>query len=262
MQFVEAHGARIPQIGLGTMTLKDNVCVQAVKDALGRHAVLHLCCHGIANTRQPLQGGLWMAGQEMLTVQDVMERLMAVAGLDVRRHEHDPAVIAADQDFPGYEMPRTHLPVVVGRLGGSRSGRRAIVLGHVDVVPVGDPAQWRADPFEPQMEDGRLVGRGACDMKGGVAATLAAFRAVRAVTNEGADLAGEAILVSVPSEEDGGAGTLAAIRDGYVGDVAIIPEPTGLQVVTVHAGAITFRLTVPRKNAHASTRARVFRPRS
>jgi acetylornithine deacetylase len=179
---------------------------------------------------------------------------MAEAGLDVRRHEHDPTVIAADPDFAGYEMPRTHLPVVVGRLGGSRPGRRAIVLGHVDVVPVGDPAQWRADPFAPHMEDGRLVGRGACDMKGGVAATLAAFRAVRAVTNEGADLAGEAILVSVPSEEDGGAGTLAAIRDGYVGDVAIIPEPTGLRIVTVHAGAITFRLTVPGKNAHASTR--------
>jgi acetylornithine deacetylase len=91
-------------------------------------------------------------------------------------------------------------------------------------------------------------------MKGGVAAGLAAIRAVGAVTRGGADLAGEALFVSVPSEEDGGAGTLAAIRDGCVGDVAIIPEPTGMEIVTVHAGAITFRLTVPGKNAHASTR--------
>ncbi len=187
-------------------------------------------------------------------VQDLMERLMADAGLAVSRHEHDPAAVAADPDFPGYEMPRTHLPVVVGRVGGTRPGRRAIVLGHVDVVPVGDPGQWRTPPFEPREVDGQLVGRGACDMKGGVAAGLAAMRAVAAVTRGGADLAGEAVFVSVPSEEDGGAGTLAAIRDGYVGDVAIIPEPTGMEIVTVHAGAITFTLTVPGKNAHASTR--------
>lgn len=187
-------------------------------------------------------------------VQDLMERLMASAGLEVRRDEHDPSAVAADPDFPGYEMPREHLPTVVGRLRGTRPGRRAIVLGHVDVVPVGDEGQWLSPPFEPREEDGRLVGRGACDMKGGVAAGLAALRAVAAVTGGGADLAGEAVFVSVPAEEDGGAGTLAAIRDGWIGDTAVIPEPTGMEIVTVHAGAITFRLTVPGKNAHASTR--------
>lgn len=187
-------------------------------------------------------------------VQALMQRLMADAGLSVERHEHDPSVVATDPDFPGYEMPREHLPTVTGVLRGSRAGRTAILLGHVDVVPTGDLAQWDGDPFEPRVVDGRLVGRGACDMKGGVAAALAAIRAVARVTNGGAELAGEAVLVSVPSEEDGGAGTLAAIRDGYVGDVAIIPEPTELEVVTAHAGAITFRLAVPGKNAHASMR--------
>jgi acetylornithine deacetylase len=52
------------------------------------------------------------------------------------------------------------------------------------------------------------------------------------------------MFVSVPSEEDGGAGMLAAIRAGVGGDAAVIPEPSGLQVVTAHAGAITFRLTI------------------
>ncbi len=58
----------------------------------------------------------------------------------------------------------------------------------------------------------------------------------------------------VPSEEDGGQGTLAAIRAGATGDLAIITEPSNLDVVVAHAGAITFRLTVPGRAAHASQR--------
>ena len=58
----------------------------------------------------------------------------------------------------------------------------------------------------------------------------------------------------VPSEEDGGQGTLAAIRAGATGDMAIIPEPSALDIVVAHAGAITFRLTVPGRAAHASQR--------
>jgi len=90
-------------------------------------------------------------------------------------------------------------------------------------------------------------------MKGGLVAALTAIRSV-ATTVGTSGLAGEVVLVGVPSEEDGGAGTFAAIRAGYVGDAAVIPEPTRLEIVTVSAGAITFRLTVPGRAAHASTR--------
>jgi acetylornithine deacetylase len=90
-------------------------------------------------------------------------------------------------------------------------------------------------------------------MKGGLVAALEAMRAVsRAVGPDG--LAGEVILLGVPSEEDGRAGTFAAIRAGYAGDAAVIPEPTRLDVVAISAGAITFRLAVPGRAAHASTR--------
>ncbi len=61
-------------------------------------------------------------------------------------------------------------------------------------------------------------------------------------------------MALVPSEEDGGQGTLAAIRAGVTGDLAIIPEPSNLDIVVAHAGAITFRLTVPGRAAHASQR--------
>ena len=104
-----------------------------------------------------------------------------------------------------------------------------------------------------------MTGRGTCDMKGGVAAAVEALRAVASLAGpDGAlpePLAGEALFVGVPSEEDGGPGTLAAIRAGWTGDAAVVTEPTRLAVVTAGAGAITFRLTVPGRAAHASTRA-------
>ena len=178
-------------------------------------------------------------------------RALSELGLAVEVVTPDPAAIRADPDWPGEEMARTSLPVVIGRAGNG--GRRLILSGHLDVVPPGDPATWTVDPWAGEVRDGALYGRGACDMKGGVAAILAAVRALGA---GGAlkRLDGELLVVLVPSEEDGGQGTLAAIRAGAVGDLAIITEPSNLDVVVAHAGAITFRLTVPGKAAHASQR--------
>ncbi len=175
------------------------------------------------------------------------------AGLGVHAWDADSSALARDPAFPGMEVPRTVLPLVAGTLRGSRPGRRLLLVAHTDVVPPGDPATWTTPPFAPEIRDGRAYGRGTCDMKGGLVAALAAIRAVAATVGT-SGLAGEAILVGVPSEEDGGAGTFAAIRAGYVGDAAVIPEPTRLEIVTVSAGAITFRLTVPGRAAHASTR--------
>ena len=186
-------------------------------------------------------------------VQDLMAALMAEAGLAVERVETDPAVLARDPDFPGVEMPRDRLPVVAGRLRGAKAGPRVLIVAHVDVVPPGDPSTWTTPPFAPDVRDGELYGRGANDMKGGLVAGLAAMRALAAVADP-IDLAGEAVFVTVPAEEDGGAGMLAAIRAGYVGEMAVITEPTNLDIVVTQAGAITFRLIVPGKAAHASMR--------
>ena len=176
-------------------------------------------------------------GQVGLTVETVRPELDSV--------RDDPA-------WPGEEMPRSSLPVVIGRAGRT-GGRRVVLSGHLDVVPPGDPATWTVDPWAGEIRDGAIYGRGACDMKGGVAAILAAVRALQA-SGDLEQLAGELIVALVPSEEDGGQGTLAAIRAGATGDVAIITEPSDLDVVVAHAGAITFRLTVPGRAAHASRR--------
>jgi acetylornithine deacetylase len=185
-------------------------------------------------------------------VQDVVADLLAEAGASVERLEPDPAQARQDPDWPGEEMPRDRLPIVLGRLGRP-GGRRIVLVGHVDVVPIGDPATWTRDPWAAERDGDRLYGRGAVDMKGGVASILAV---VRALTQTGLAerLEGEVLVASVPSEEDGGQGMLAAIRAGATGDMAVITEPTGLDVVIAHAGAITFRLSVPGRAAHASVR--------
>ena len=186
-------------------------------------------------------------------VQDIVAELLAEIGCRVERIETDPEAFArSDPDWPGAEMPRTDLPVVVGRLGPP-GGRRLLLVGHTDVVPVGDPATWTVDPWGAAIADGHLSGRGALDMKGGCASILGAVRAI-VETGAAEVFDGELVIAFVPSEEDGGQGMLAAIRAGVVGDMAVITEPTDLDIVIAHAGALTFRLTVPGRAAHASMR--------
>lgn len=178
----------------------------------------------------------------------------ALRGLGMRVEVVRPDLIAhrSDPAWPGEEMARTSLPVVIGRAGGDEVPR-VILSGHLDVVPPGDPTTWTADPWGAEIRDGAMFGRGACDMKGGVAAILAAVRGLRDA-GELELLHGELMVVLVPSEEDGGQGTLAAIRAGATANLAIITEPTNLDVVVAHAGAVTFQLTVPGRAAHASQR--------
>jgi acetylornithine deacetylase len=192
-----------------------------------------------------------VTGGEERVAADLAGRL-ADAGMAVETISPDPAAIRSDPAWPGEETDRTALPVVIGRLGRP-GGRRVILSGHVDVVPAGDLGTWSVDPWAAEIRDGRLYGRGACDMKGGVAAILGAVRAL-VESGAAADLPGELVVALVPGEEDGGQGTLAAIRAGVTGDLAIIPEPSNLDIVVAHAGAITFRLTVPGRAAHASQR--------
>ena len=192
-----------------------------------------------------------VTGGEEAVAADAAQRLRQI-GMRVEEPSPDPATIRADPAFPGEETVRESLPLVIGRIG-RLGGRRIVLSGHLDVVPPGDPATWTSDPWAAEIRDGRLYGRGACDMKGGVAAILGAVRAL-VVSGAADQLDGELVVALVPGEEDGGQGTLAAIRAGVTGDLAIITEPSNLDIVVAHAGAITFRLTVPGRAAHASQR--------
>ena len=139
---------------------------------------------------------------------------------------------------------------VAGAVGAGR-GRTLVLNGHVDVVDAGEPGRWSRPPWEAAVADGRVWGRGTCDMKGGLCCALAAVRALR---EAGVELEGRLEVQSVIGEEDGGVGTLAAVLRGHTGDGAVVLEPTRLTVAPAQAGALNFRVAVPGRAAHGAFR--------
>jgi acetylornithine deacetylase len=133
---------------------------------------------------------------------------------------------------------------------GDGDGRSIVLGGHIDVVSVNEE-NWTREPWEATVEGNRLYGRGACDMKGGVAANVFAVEALRALDVE---LAGDVIVESTIDEEAGGTGgALSALERGYQPDAAIITEPYHVpNVGAASAGAMYFEITVPGKAAHAA----------
>ena len=142
---------------------------------------------------------------------------------------------------------------VVGRLAGAGGGRSLILNGHVDVVPAGDLEAWPHDPWGGELEGGRLWGRGACDMKGGIACGVVALRVLDEL---GVRLAGDVVFQSVVDEETGGPGTSAALARGHVADAAIVLEPTAREIVTVEGGLEWVRVVVRGRTGHSAIRYR------
>ncbi|MFN8475755.1 MAG: ArgE/DapE family deacylase [Anaerolineae bacterium] len=143
---------------------------------------------------------------------------------------------------------------VIGRWTGARRDdptRSLILNGHVDVVPIGDEALWTVPPFGGVVKDGKLYGRGALDMKSGLAAGVFAIAALQRL---GFRPAQDVLVESVIGEESGGVGTLATIVAGHTAGGVIVLEPTRMRMCPVQSGALTFRLTVEGKAAHAALR--------
>jgi len=181
----------------------------------------------------------------------VLEHLAALAeraGLRADLHAHDLEALRAQPDHPGEEAARDELLGLTVTLPGSHRGRICL-NGHVDVVGTG-AQPWRHGPWSGAIEDGRLHGRGAVDMKAAVVAMLHALGAVAAAGAQ----APEVVAQCVASEEDGGLGTFAALERDDAFDAALIPEPTGWDVVCAQAGALTFSGVVTGRAAHAAER--------
>ncbi len=134
-------------------------------------------------------------------------------------------------------------------IGGRALGRSLILNGHMDVVPIGNPELWQFPPWGGLVEDGKLHGRGACDMKAGLAAAVFAVQALR---NLHFQPFGTVVLESVIGEESGGAGTLTTLVRGVRANAAILMEPTRLRSCPVHSGALSFRIKITGRAIHAS----------
>jgi acetylornithine deacetylase len=189
-----------------------------------------------------------VTGQEMAAQEHVAAQMRQI-GLEVDLWELDFETL---RQHPAYcsEVDRSRDLGLVGILGGD-AGRSLILNGHVDVVPAGDETLWSFPPWQGSLSDGRIYGRGALDMKGGLCCALFA---AKAIIDAGVTLRGKLLIQSVIGEEDGGAGTLAAVLRGYRADGAVVMEPTQMMIAPAQAGALNFRVTVPGQAAHGAMR--------
>jgi acetylornithine deacetylase len=144
--------------------------------------------------------------------------------------------------WPGRDY--THRPNVIARRKGRGGGKSLLLSGHIDTVPLGVQA-WKHDPFKGTLEDGRMYGLGAYDMKCGVAVMLGVMRTLQEL---GVSLKGDLLAETVVDEEFGGVnGTIAGRLRGDNADAVIITEPSNLAIYNGTRGGMVahFSLTGP-----------------
>ncbi|MDX6599915.1 MAG: acetylornithine deacetylase [Gaiellales bacterium] len=180
-------------------------------------------------------------------LQEHLAGLLRAHGADVVLHEPEAASLRPHPMVPE-ELTFDGRPQLVARFRGSGGGRTLLLNGHVDVVDVEPRGDWtQPDPFSAVIRDGRLYGRGACDMKGGVASMVVAACTLAEL---GVPLAGDLIVNTVTEEESTGAGGLFAARL-LEADGAIVPEPSGLVVWVACRGSLLPRIAVRGRAGHA-----------
>ncbi len=183
------------------------------------------------------------------SAQAFMADQMAGRGLAVDRWQIDVADIAG---LPGFSPVIGDYEDAVNVVGAHRArgaGRSLILNGHVDVVPEGPHDMWDSPPYQPRVDDGWMYGRGAGDMKAGLAANLFALDALRAA---GMQPGGDVFVQSVVEEECTGNGALACLQRGYRADAALITEPFDEHLVWAQVGVLWFQVHLRGRPVHVA----------
>jgi acetylornithine deacetylase len=193
---------------------------------------------------------------------DYTRRLVAVPSVSAQSNSAVSDVVQSILESIGFQIERQEFPDpngvpkvnVIGKLGSGVGG--VAYFGHTDVVPVDTWSVAEHGPFEPTVRDGRLYGRGSCDMKGSVACALAAAARIKAHS-----LKQPLYIVCTADEEVGFHGARYVVEHSSLyremvasQSRAIIGEPTSLGVVHAHKGIYGFRAIAHGKAAHSSTR--------
>ncbi len=177
-----------------------------------------------------------------------MEGLFQGMGLKTARFAVSDSELS---HLPGYSPAvgrwHRHDNVVGSHKPRDALGRSLILNGHIDVVPIGAEALWSSPPFEPVVRDGRMYGRGAGDMKAGIAAYITAFRALQQLDRQPA---APVFLQSVVEEECTGNGALACLHRGFRADAAVIPEPFAHTILSAQVGVLWLTVEVMGRPAH------------
>jgi acetylornithine deacetylase len=174
-----------------------NTLTQTLKDMVGIDSVNPSLVQGAAGETE---------------IANYLEQWMNALGLETRRYDVQPG-----------------RPNVVGVLRGTGGGKTLLLNGHTDTVGVD---YMTIDPFNPVTKEGRLYGRGSYDMKGGLAASMAA---VKTIVDEGTKLKGDVILAAVCDEEYASIGTEQLMKD-TTADAAIVGESTSGNIQVAHKG--------------------------
>ena len=182
-----------------------------------------------------------------------MEAELKKLAFEPTRIEIDPAELS---QHPGFApVPWSYdgrFNVAARREASAEGGRSVIFNGHLDVVSPEPVKLWDRDPYDPVEKDGWLYGRGAGDMKSGVAAMT---YAVHAVEKAGFGFKAPVTIEAVIEEECGGNGALACVAAGHDAEAVLIPEPMGMAILTAQLGVLWFKVSltgVPR-HVHEAT---------
>ncbi len=150
-------------------------------------------------------------------------------------------------------IPLAGRPTLVIKFPGCSVGRSLMFNAHSDVISAGDPGRWTHGPWSGEIAEGRIYGRGACDVKGPLASALAALTALKKTYPHG--LPGDVMVEIVPGEEDCvGLGTLTSYVRGYHPDGLIVLEPTEGQPRNASRGGVRFVIRLHGKAVHGTVK--------
>jgi acetylornithine deacetylase len=179
---------------------------------------------------------------EEASVLQVMEAELKKLEFNTKKIAIDPQKLKDHPGFAPVPWEYDNRYNVVGYRPADQEGGRSLMLnGHLDVVNPGCLDFWENDPFSPIIKDGWLYGRGAGDMKSGIAAMIYAVHAVQAA---GFGIQAPVTVQGVIEEECSGNGALACLQAGYDADATLIPEPFGPTILTHQVGVLWFKVTV------------------
>jgi acetylornithine deacetylase len=219
-----------------------------IKEARQRvHRIIDSRKEELVKTLSALVGIPTITGQET-EGQKYISELYSKLGLKVVSLEADYEKVSKHRAFVESGLDLKGRPNIIGILEGEPSAKSLILNGHIDVVSPEPIEQWDSSPWEARIEDDKMYGRGAADMKCGL---VASYFALKAILEAGLKPEGTVMLQSVIEEElGGGGGTLACLLEGFTADGLVIPEPCK-GITLAHPGINYFRVRVTGKSAHA-----------
>ncbi|HET9714914.1 MAG TPA: ArgE/DapE family deacylase [Pseudolabrys sp.] len=179
-------------------------------------------------------------------IQAFLNTYLKQIGLEVDMWESDWEALKKHPGYIPVEQGYEGRPNIVAKWKGAGGGKSLLLNGHTDVIPVGNGEGWSDNPWSAKIKDGRIYGRGSCDMKSGVASHIIAVELLKAA---GIKLKGDVLINIVIDEEISGHGTLDTVIRGYRADAGISGETSGLAVQPACIGRIWFEIEIQGKAA-------------